>query len=272
VQKYNLVLPSITNYPLYVLRSIVSSSRIPYVSQLTRAIDFFSIPPRTTHGSFSRDYFRTLASFKRRTHAYPFSSNSISHHLPSTSHSNIAILGNGPSLATFNFDSLPRDYITLGLNYSNIFYSSDLQIFSSLPSMLYNIESINLRKTSLLVPFWLYKLPYLASMFNSSPGAVFFYNHNSVSTEFPGTINIGETAIDIAVLLGARNILLIGYDGYEQDMLSNDPFADIRNTFSDFYSSNQFSNLKLSRNKDYVDRLQYRSDFYKSKGVNIFRA
>ena len=190
---------------------------------------------------------------------------------PKHSEKNFILFGNGPSLSLFKFNQIRPDVITIGMNYSNQFFSSKYHIFSSLASFLIQSQQINLKQTKLLVAGWLWNYSTKSFLFNK------IYDHvipfSSQSVKLVPSSNIGEIAIDIAVKMGAKNILLVGYDGYGKGktlLTSNQYFEKKRYIYSNSYGGlSAFRKLIHQRDPALAMRIRYRQDYYSDQGVKI---
>ncbi len=222
--------------------------------------------PFFSDGSLNPDYF---AGFVREFELKKQDDFSAPIIFPEHVGKNFILLGNGPSLRSFKFGQINSDVITIGMNYSNQVYPASYHIFSSLTAFLLECQKIDLKKTRLLMAGWLWNSSTKSALFNNLDGDVIPFSSNKV--QLISSTNVGEIAIDIAIKMGAKNILLVGYDGYSDDIsIANNQSQKKKYVYEKFYGgTGAFGKLIRDRDSALAARIRFRQDFYRNKGVKV---
>jgi hypothetical protein len=135
------------------------------------------------------------------------------------------ILGNGPSLRKFDFSKL-GDVVTLGTNTASQFYHAQYVLISNVFAFLRAQPYFDFNRSTLMITGSMWNGPARKDLWKGHEDHVvpFEVADGEWSLEDGRIIgfghNVGQLAVDVALLMGASSILVVGCDGYKNRNLS----------------------------------------------------
>jgi hypothetical protein len=209
-------LPRIEKTSSVVRKALQATRLLPWIERWGIYRGSWMPNPSRSYGEAFRDryYVKSYFSSDQQTFMPPFP---LQQAHPGQ---RFVILGNGPSLKKFDFSRI-KNVVTLGTNTASEFYHADYVLIGNAFAFLRAQPFIDLNRSRLLITGSLWNGPARQDVWKGFEDRVipFEVGDGDWSIEQGRIVgfgvNAGQLAVDVALLMGASSILLVGCDGYK---------------------------------------------------------